>query len=262
MLTFIDTHSHITDTRYNIDEIRKHWEDNNISNVFAVSAEIEDLERVIDIAHQIDSVYAIIGLHPDDAHRYNEDVARRIEEIAKDDKVIAIGEIGLDYHYIDSNDTVAKQQQKEMFISQILIADRLALPIMIHERDACKDMLDIIEEYKAHITHGMILHCYSESYETYQIFKKYGCAIGVGGVVTFKNGKKLQDVVTKCDINDIILETDCPYLTPEPHRGETNEPKNIIYIAEQICDLRGISMQQLSDITNANIRRLFPKFRG
>jgi TatD DNase family protein len=262
MLTFIDTHSHITDDRYDINDIQRHWEANNISNVFAVSAEIKDLDEVINIAHQIDSVYAIIGLHPDDADKYSEDIAKKIETLAQDDKVVAIGEIGLDYHYIDSNDFDTKRKQKEMFVSQIMIADRLNLPIMIHERDACKDLIDTIEEYKDYITHGMILHCYSESYETYQILKKYNCAIGVGGVVTFKNGKKLQEVVTKCDIDDIILETDCPYLSPEPHRGETNEPKNIIHIAEKVCELRGISMEELSQATNANIKRLFPKFRG
>ncbi len=262
MLTFIDTHSHITDSRYNIDEIRRHWEANNISNVFAVCAEVKELDEVVALAHQIDSVYAIIGIHPDDIDNYNEDIEHKIETLAQDDKVIAIGEIGLDYHYIDRNDEVIKQRQKEVFISQLLIADRLNLPIMIHERDAIKDMLDILDEYKDHINNGVIFHCFSESYETYKILSKYNCAIGVGGVVTFSNGKKLQDVVTKCNINDIILETDCPYLSPEPHRGETNEPANIVHIAEKICTLRCIDMTTLSNVTNNNVRRLFPKFRG
>jgi len=176
--------------------------------------------------------------------------------------VLAIGEIGLDYHYIDSNDEISKAKQKEVFVSQIKLADKLNLPIVIHLRDACQDMLKILKENKQYINHGGIIHCFSESVESFREFKKLGFAISVGGVVTFKNGKKLQEVIREAELTDILLETDCPYLTPEPYRGQVNEPKNVYYIAEKICELKNISMEELSVATNKNIKRIFKKFRG
>ncbi len=262
MLSFIDTHSHITDPRYNLEEIEKHWKENNISNVFAVSYDKKSIIDVTNVAFNNNNIYAIIGVHPDDCDDYNNETEELIKSLAKNKKVLAIGEIGLDYHEIDANDFEKKNKQKEVFISQIKLADELGLPIMIHLRDACKDMLDILHDYSHYLNNGGIIHCFGESVETYDAVKKLGFVIGVGGVVTFKNGKRLQQVVEHADVRDIILETDCPYLTPEPFRGQINEPKNILYIAQKVCEIKGLTMSELSEITNKNVERVFPRFGG
>lgn len=263
MLKFIDTHAHLTDEKLkDLNEIRKHWEDENISNVFAVAYNLQSSIDSVELANTNSDIYAIVGIHPDELQDYTDESLNILKQLANNDKVIAIGEIGLDYHYIKSDDIETKNKQKELFVAQMILADELNLPIMIHVRDAIGDLISILKQNKHLINNGGVIHCFSESIESYNIIKDLGLAIGVGGVVTFKNGKKLQDVVTKCNIQDIILETDCPYLAPEPYRGTMNEPKYIYTIAEKICEIRNISMKDLSDITNENIKRIFPKFKG
>ncbi len=263
MLRFIDTHAHLTDEKLsNTNEVQRRWKENHITDVFTVSYDKKSMIECVNLANINTNVYAIIGIHPDDVKDYTEETIALMKEYAKNDKVIAIGEIGLDYHMIDSNDTQAKERQKEVFISQIKLADKLNLPIMIHLRDACKDLCDILFDNRKYLNNGVIVHCFSESIETYNLLKKLNVTIGVGGVVTFKNGKKLQEVVKEADLTDIILETDCPYLSPEPYRGTTNEPKNILYIAEKICEIKGITLEELSSATYSNIKKLFPKYKG
>ena len=261
MLEFIDTHAHLTDDKFtNIIETKKHWEENNISNVFAVAYNLETSERSVEIANSYDTVYAIIGIHPDELQDYTDSCLNRLRELATDPKVLAIGEIGLDYHFIDKDDIESRSKQKELFVAQIKLADELHLPIMIHVRDAIGDLITTLQENKQYINNGGVVHCFSESVESYEILSKLGLSIGVGGVVTFKNGKKLQEVVKNCKLEDIILETDCPYLAPDPYRGTVNSPANIPLIAEKVCELRDITMAELSEITYNNICRIFPKF--
>lgn len=263
MLKFIDTHAHLTDEKLrNLIDTRKHWEEKNISNVFAVAYNLQSSIDSVKLADKNNDIYAIIGIHPDELQDYTTESLETLKKLATHPKVLAIGEIGLDYHYIDSNDQETKKQQKELFVAQIKLAYDLNLPIMIHVRDAIGDLIQTLQENKPYINNGGVIHCFSESIESYKILKNLGFSIGIGGVVTFKNGKKLQEVVKNCDLKDIILETDCPYLAPEPHRGTINEPKYVSLIAEKICEIRNISMQELSDITNENIKRIFPKFKG
>ena len=263
MLNFIDTHAHLLDDKMpDITTAKKHWECNNISNVFVVSFDKKSIDSYFKLAKEHKNLYCILGVHPEEINCYNQKLEEHITELAKDDKVLAIGEIGLDYHYISADDIDIKQKQKEVFISQIKLANKLKLPIVIHLRDACKDMLDILEENKQFLNNGGVIHCFSESVESFRAFKKLGFKISVGGVVTFKNSKKLQEVIKEAELSDILLETDCPYLTPEPFRGQINEPKNIYLIAEKICELKNITMEKLSIETNNNIKNLFKKFKG
>ena len=263
MLSFIDTHAHLTDEKFtSIDELKSMWEANGVSNVFAVGFNIESSIKSVERANKYDSVFAIIGIHPDELQDLKDDSFATLRKLANNQKVIAIGEIGLDYHFIDKDDIESRIKQKELFVKQIKLANELNLPIMIHVRDAIGDLINVLKEYKDYINNSGVVHCYSESVESYEVLSKLGLSIGVGGVATFKNGKKLQDVVTKCNIKDIILETDCPYLAPEPYRGTLNSPAYIPLIAEKICELRNITMEELSNITNQNIKRIFPKFNN
>lgn len=263
MLSFIDTHTHLLDEKMpDIDMLREHWKCNHISNVFVVSFDKKSIYDYNKLAIDNKDIYCILGVHPEEVKDYTPDLEKELLEICQGEKVLAIGEIGLDYHYIDSSDEASKAKQKEVFVSQIILADKLNLPIVIHLRDACQDMLNILKENKHYLNNGGVIHCFSESVESFREFKKLGFAISVGGVVTFKNGKKLQEVIKEAELTDILLETDCPYLTPEPYRGQVNEPKNVYYIAEKICELKNISMEELSDATNKNIKRIFKKFRG
>ena len=263
MLKFIDTHAHLTDEKLsNLIDTRKHWEEKNISNVFAVAYNLQSSIDSVRLANENNDIYAIVGIHPDELQDNTTESLEILKELANHQKVLAIGEIGLDYHYIESNDNETKLKQKELFVAQIKLANDLNLPIMIHVRDAIGDLIQTLQENKQYINNGGVVHCFSESLESYKILKNLGFSIGVGGVVTFKNGKKLQEVVKNCDLKDIILETDCPYLAPEPYRGTTNEPKYVSLIAEKICEIRNISMQELSDTTSENIKRIFPKFKG
>jgi len=263
MLKFIDTHAHLTDARLlDTKAVQQRWEENHISDVFTVSYDKKSMIESVELARNNPNIYAIIGIHPDDYKDYTNQTAKLIEELAKDDKVVAIGEIGLDYHMIDSNDIETKNKQKEVFVSQIKLADKLGLPIMIHLRSACKDLVDILFENRKYLNNAVIIHCYSESVETYNLLKKLNVTIGIGGVVTFKNGRNLQEVVKEANLSDIILETDCPYLSPEPYRGTTNEPKNILYIAEKICEIKNISLEELSEQTCNTVKKIFPKYKG
>ncbi len=257
----IDSHAHLTDEFFNnISILQQHWEYNGISNVFAVGYNLETSIQSVEIANKYSHIYAIIGIHPDDIADYNQETEARLAELATNPKVIGIGEIGLDYHRISSEDVATKLKQQEVLISQIKLADKLNLPIMIHLRDACKDMIDILNANRQYLNHGGVIHCFSESVDSFKIFKKLGFAIGVGGVITFKNSKKLNEVVQAAELSDIVLETDCPFMAPEPIRGTTNEPKNIKIIAEKVCEIKGVELETLASVTHNNLRRIFPKF--
>jgi TatD DNase family protein len=242
-----DTHVHLNDVSYeNYQEIIQNALSNGVKKMVVVGFDLDSSKRAIEIAKEYSFVYAAIGIHPSEANKeYDNDLVELEKLIC--DKVVAIGEIGLDYHY----DGVIKENQSDLFIKQIQIAKRNNLPIIIHSRDACRDTVDILKEYKDCYSKG-IMHCYAYSYEIAKVLINYGFIFSFGGVVTYKNAKEVKEVVTNLDINKIILETDAPYLTPTPHRGKRNEPAYIKYVADEIALLKGLDKKDVEEITYNN----------
>ncbi len=253
----IDTHAHLTDDRYSeyLDELIAKLSENSVEKVFTVAYDRDSIEKVFSLSQKYPNIYAIIGIHPDSCHEVNKETLSRIRELASNDKVIAIGEIGLDYYWHSDN----KPKQKEAFVSQLRLAHELKLPISIHNRDSIGDMLEILKENKDYLTYGGVMHCYSESVEVYREIKKLGLKIAFGGTLTFKNSVTAPKVCEIADISDIMLETDCPYLTPHPYRGTTNEPKMLRLIAEKIALIKGISYDTVVRETRDTALKLFKK---
>lgn len=238
----IDTHCHISKEDYsNPEEIIKHMED----NIMIVStASPKDIDEVISLCENHKNIYGTIGIHPEFADTYTKEDLNKIEKFLTHKKIVGIGEIGLDYHYTKEN----KEKQKELFIKQINLANKYKKTIVIHSRDAIEDTYNIIKQYKDKET-KCNMHCFSGSLEMAKRFIKMDVKLGIGGVLTFKNEKKLKEIVTQLDIHNFILETDSPYLTPEPLRGHQNEPANVKYVAAKISQLKGIEYTKTLEIT-------------
>lgn len=236
---YIDTHCHLEKKEYNVEEIIKNIE----NNIIIISGYNDESNiEVIELIDKYPNVYGTIGIHPSDVKTSNIDI---INKYVNHPKIVGIGEIGLDYHYGKED----IELQKEMFVKQINIARKNNKPVVIHSRDASLDTLEIIKE-NSDVNYTM--HCYSYSLETANILLKYNVMFGIGGVVTFKNSKELKRVVENIPITNILLETDSPYLTPEPYRGEKNEPKNVLLIAEKIAELKNMSKDEVLEITTKN----------
>ncbi len=252
---FIDTHAHLYNERFEglLDEILQYASDMNVKKIICSASDIETAYKAIKVAENNDGVYASIGVHPQDAGNVKKDYLKELEELAKNKKVVAIGEIGLEY----MEGCPDKEVQKRVFLEQLNLAHKLKLPIVIHCRNAVGDMLEVLQENKALLEFGGTFHCFSESLESARIVLALGLHISVGGVVTFKNGKKLQEVVPCIPLDKLLLETDCPYLAPEPNRGKLNHSGYIPLIAEKIAMLRGITVEEVANATTENARRLF-----
>lgn len=237
----IDTHCHLgTDDYDNVDEIIGNF-GNNIMIASGVNTKTN--KEVLELINKYDNIYGTIGIHPEYASDYTDDDIEFIKQNINNPKVVGIGEIGLDYHY----DGINKEKQKELFLKQIEVAKEYHKAIVVHTRDASLDTFNIIRG--ADINVPITIHCFSESFEMAESYVKLGCKLGVGGVVTFKNGKKLKEVVEKLDVCNFVLETDSPYLAPEPYRGTKNEPKNVLLVAEEISKLKNMPLSSVIDIT-------------
>lgn len=255
----IDTHAHLTDEKYkdNLNDIIAKFEENRLEKVFTVAYNKQTIIDCVNLAEKHDNIYAIIGIHPDEVNDYDEETIALLEKYSSNPKVIGIGEIGLDYHY----ENYDKEHQKEVFIAQIKLAHKLGLPIAIHNRDSIGDCMEILKNHREYLTHGGVVHCYSESVEIYKEIKKLGLKISFGGILTFKNSVTAPQVCQIADLGDIIIETDCPYLTPHPYRGQVNEPKYVSLVAQKIAEIKGISYDKVVDITKENALNLFKKAR-
>ena len=248
----IDTHSHLNDSRYNndkIEEIINNLENNNLEKVITVAYDTQSSFKNIEISSKYDKIYTSIGVHPEKCCE-NLDF---LETLVNNNKVIAIGEIGLDYHYDGYN----KENQKKCFINQIIFAYNHKLPIIIHLRDAYQDMLDILKEYKHYLTYGAVVHCYSGSWEYAKELLKLGLYISFTGVITFKNVRQSIEVIKEMPLDKLLIETDCPYLCPEPFRGKLNEPKFVNLVFDKICEIRDINKKDLENILRQNTRNFF-----
>lgn len=250
----IDTHAHLTDARFEgeVDEIIKLSHDCTVEKIITSGADLLTSQKAVVLAEKYDNVFASVGVHPQDAENYDEDVEKEIEKLTQSKKVVAIGEIGLEYR----DGCPDSEIQKEVFIRQIKLANRLGLPIVIHTRDAIADTLEIVKTYK-HLIRGGTFHCFSESKEVAEEVLKLGFYISVGGVSTFNNAKKVKEALSVVPLEKIILETDCPYLAPEPFRGTRNDPHLVPYIAENLAKLKGVNVEEVTRITTENARRLF-----
>ena len=248
-----DTHAHYDSEQFNEDreELLCSMEEQGVGTIVNVCASYASCERVTNMVQKYPFMYAAVGIHPDHVGSLNEDTFAKMKELFSRDKVIAVGEIGLDYYW----DNESHDLQKKWFIRQLELARELDLPVLIHSRDAAADTMEIM---KAH-AEGLngVIHCYSYSREMAQEYVKMGFYIGVGGVVTFKNGRKLKETVAEIPLESIVLETDCPYLAPEPYRGKRNHSAYIRYVAETIAEIKGVTYEEVVAQTEENARKMY-----
>ncbi|CAK7027865.1 MAG: putative metal-dependent hydrolase YcfH [Peptostreptococcus russellii] len=250
-----DSHAHINDERFDEDrdEVIEHLRENSIDLVVNPGADMPSSRSAVELANKVDFIYSAVGVHPHDVETMTDKDLEELKNLAKEnEKVVAIGEIGLDYYY----DLSPRELQKEWFIKQIELANELGLPFIVHDRDAHGDTFDIIKKYKAPET-GCVLHCYSGSLELALEYIKMGCYISIPGTVTFKNNRKTVEVAENIPIEWMFIETDSPYLTPVPYRGKRNDPSKVRYVAEKVAELRGISYEEVCEITKENAKKFF-----
>lgn len=253
-----ETHAHYDDSRFDDDreELLKKVHDSGVSPIINVGASIESTGTTLELAKTHDYIYAAVGVHPSDISGLNEDSFEWLREQTDYAKTVAIGEIGLDYYW--DKESGVQEAQRYWFGRQLDLAKETGLPVIIHSRDAAEDTMQVMKEHKAQEIPGVI-HCYSYSKELAVEFVKMGYFIGVGGVVTFKNARKLVETVEAIPMEHILLETDCPYMAPEPHRGSRNDSSNIPFVIEKIAQIKGISAADVERITAENAYRLFTR---
>lgn len=246
---FVDTHAHITSEFFDdIENLLIKIKNNNVAYVFNTADSLKTSYEVIELCNKFKNLKPVVGIHPTEIKdNYIEEI-NELENIIKNNKIYAVGEIGLDYH----EDVAYKELQKKGFTLQLDLAKKYNLPVVIHFRDATQDTIDILKKYNL----KGIIHCFSGSYEVAKQYIKMGFLLGIGGVVTFKNSK-LYEVIEKIDLTSIVLETDSPFLSPEPYRGKKNDSSNIPIIGQKIADIKGISLEQVEEITSDNARRIF-----
>lgn len=251
----IDSHCHINDELFinNPENYLKEASSYGVKSFLVVGFDLKSSIDAVNIANQYDNVFAAVGIHPSDVKKMKENDLEEIEKLLQNKKVIAIGEIGLDYYWDKEEDV--KNEQIKYFIKQIELANKYDLPISIHCRDAINECLTILKEHK--VNRGGVMHCYAGSKEIAKDFIKLGFVLGFGGTITFKNSVKPKDVIMSISSNDYVLETDAPYLTPVPYRGKPNHSKYLCYVAEKIAELRGEPLDKVVEDSTNNFRRVF-----
>ena len=257
MVKIFETHSHYDDAAFDHDrdELLGEMlgENGNIDYIVNVGASLNGCRASIELSEKYDRIYAAVGVHPEDIEALNDMEYEWLKTTAEGNpKVVAVGEIGLDYHYPEPG----KELQRECFRRQLRIAAEVGKPVIIHSREACADTIECMRKEHAENIGG-IIHCYSYTKESAKDFLNMGFYFGIGGVVTFKNAKKLVEAVEYIPMDKIVLETDCPYMAPEPHRGKRNDSRNIRYVADKIAQIKGMTSQEIIDITSENAKRLF-----
>lgn len=246
-----DSHAHYTDKSFNDDReiMLGSLRESGVCGVINCGADIESSVFSLELAKKYPFIYAACGVHPEEVETVDKDYTVTLRNLAKNEECVAIGEIGLDYYW--RQDT--KSQQKEMFENQIVLAKELNLPIIVHDREAHNDTLEILKKHKPE----GVLHCFSGSVETAKEVLKLGMYIGLGGAVTFRNARKAVEVAEMLPLDRLLLETDCPYMAPVPMRGKRNNSTYISYIAEKIAEIKGLDPQTVLDVTTENTKKLF-----
>ncbi|MCI8300903.1 MAG: TatD family hydrolase [Lachnospiraceae bacterium] len=251
-----ESHAHYDDKQFDSDrdKLLSSMQANGIGRIINVGSDFAACKRTAELARQYDFVYGAIGIHPSDIGDLSEEVMEWLKETANDPRIVAIGEIGLDYYW--EKDPQEQNTQQYWFGRQLELAREISLPVIIHSRDAAEDTLKLMKNMHAEQIPGVI-HCFSYSAGMAEEYVKMGYYIGIGGVITFKNARKLKETAAKIPLERILLETDCPYLSPEPNRGKRNSSLNLPYVVKEIAALRGITEQEVEEATWENARRLF-----
>lgn len=249
-----DTHAHYEDEQFDEDRevILASMKENGVGRIVDVGSSVESTKAAVELAGQYDFIYAAVGIHPEEVGDIDESHMEWLKSLTEDEKVVAIGEIGLDYHYEDP----VRDIQKVWFERQLELAHKVNLPVCIHSREAAKDTLDIMKKHHAEELGGVI-HCFSYSTEMAEYYIDMGFYIGVGGVVTFKNSKKLKEVVKNIPLERIVLETDCPYMAPVPNRGKRNSSLYLPYVVSAIADIKGVTKEEVISVTEENGLKLY-----
>lgn len=256
-MAIFDTHAHYFDEAFDEDreELIKNVLEDNVAGFVEIGDNIEHSKLAIERAKTSDKIYCAVGIHPENVEDGTEENYALLEEMIKnkeENRIVAIGEIGLDYYW--TKETI--EEQKVVFRRQLDLAIKYDMPVVIHSRESHQDTYEIIEEYAKKGLTG-IMHCFPGSVEMARMYEKLGFKMGIGGVLTFKNPKKLVDVVKELDMKNFVLETDCPYMTPEPHRGERNDSRMIRYVVSKIAELKGITEKDVEDITYENALEVY-----
>ena len=252
-MEFFDSHAHYNDERFNEDrdDLIKKIYNEGITRIINAGFSLKSSKEAIGIAQNYKFMNAIVGISPNDIDKFKKEDLQKIEILAKNEKVVAIGEIGLDYYWNKEN----KELQKQIFISQIQIANKLNLPIVIHTREAIYDTLEILKNNKCN--KKGVFHCCPLNIDLVREGLKLGFYISFAGPITFKNSKNADEIIKMVPIDKILIETDCPYLSPEPLRGKRNDSRNVKYVAQKIADIKGISLEKVAKNTYNNAKKIF-----
>ena len=252
---FVDTHAHLTDESFKgeEEEILEKCREKGVLKIITSGFNCESSLKALEFAQKYEEVYASIGVYPENIYEFDRQIENKFAQIAQNKKVVAIGEIGLQY----TDNMPSREKQKEMFVRQLELAHELKKPIVIHCREAYGDMIDLLKQNKNLLEYSGTFHCYGGSKEIAKEILKLGFYISVGGVSTFKNASNLKETIKSLPIDNLLLETDCPYLAPDPYRRRRNDPSLIPIIAENLALLKGVSVQEIEEKTTQNARRLF-----
>ena len=250
-----ESHAHYDDEAFNEDRdiLLTSMKDNGVEYIVNVSADFESIDPIYELTQKYDFVYGTVGVHPGAAKNMTQERFEYLKKAASRDKIVAIGEIGLDYYW--EKEESQKATQKEWFVKQLQLAKELDKPVIIHSREAAADTLDIMKQEWA--DRKAVIHCYSYSAEMAKIYAKMGYYFGIGGVLTYKNARTLVETVEYVPIEQLLLETDCPYLSPVPNRGKRNDSSNLRYVAEKIAEIKNMSYDAVVDITEQNAKKFF-----
>lgn len=249
----IDTHSHIDMDNYKdrFEEVLKTAFEYGVKKIVIPGVEPSGFERILSLCEKYENIYGAVGIHPEEVNYFDENSEKLLKEYLKHEKIIAVGEIGLDYYW-DKSQT---EKQKEIFEKQILIAKEAKKPVLVHDREAHQDTFEILKKTNA-AEIGVVMHCFSGSPEFAAECVKEGFYIALGGVTTFKNAKKAKEVAKTIPLDRLLLETDAPYMTPVPYRGKENQPAYVKFVAQEIANLRNISFEEVAKATTENAQRL------
>ncbi len=250
-----ESHAHYDSSEFDTDreELLGSLQEAGIETVVNVGSTVESLDGTVELMERYPFIYGALGIHPHDAEKINEELLEKIRRLLHHPKAVALGEVGLDYHWGKESQDL----QRKWFRAQMELAREEKKPFIIHSRDAAEDTLQIMKELRAGEMYGGIIHCFSYSVEVAREYLNMGLLLGIGGVLTFSNAKKLKEVAAYAPLEQIVLETDCPYLAPVPNRGKRNSSLNLPYIAKELANLKGISYDQVIDVTEANGKKLF-----